>query len=465
MQATKPHPSKVSPSHPRTRTMALAVTLAVAAFGFAGAMPALANDGGSLAEASANPTNVGNLAAADLLAPVITSSGLPGPIVSGETATITVSVGSSQLGSPAASGFVFLMVNGEALQASAVTDGLASFVIRPLAGGNDSQLSILYSGDDAYSDGTMELGALVVRPATANLSLYVPPFPAYAGGLMSVDATVYSEDSAQYGSPDGTIVLTLDGVEVGTAEVLGSNHIGRGFANLDEDLSAPDAQGTARFVVTNPSILLGSPDSFDLRAHFHPRNGFTEATHMPYSVTTQAARTSLQIHVGATADSATTVTGTTIVHAGIEFLDAAAGSAAPLSGTVRFYADGVLIGEVVAEPLGMAALPWTPKASGAVMLSAEFIPDTLNHVGSVQEAAVTVALPVVPDEIVPDELVPEKVVPAKVVPASSTTQKTELAATGANGSALMLGGSASILGAGLLALFLSRRRSNSTERR
>ncbi|WP_186759448.1 LPXTG cell wall anchor domain-containing protein [Arthrobacter alpinus] len=176
---------------------------------------------------------------------------------------------------------------------------------------------------------------------------------------------------------------------------------------------------------------------------------------MPYSVTTQAARTSLQIHVGGTVDSATTVTGTTILHAGIEFLDAAAGSAAPLSGTVRFYADGVRIGEVVADPLGMAALPWTPKASGEVMLSAEFLPDTLNHAGSIQEAAIMAALPVVPDEIVPE----------KVVPASSTTQKTDLAATGANGSALMLGGSASILGAGLLALLFSRRRRNSTKRR
>ncbi|ALE92475.1 hypothetical protein AOC05_09370 [Arthrobacter alpinus] len=259
MQATKPHPSKVSPSRPRTRTMAVAVTLAVAAFGFAGAMPALANDGGSLAEASANPANVGNAAAADLLVPVITSSGLPGPVVSGETAAIGVSVGSSQLGSPAASGFVFLMVNGEALQASAVTDGLASFVIRPLAGGNDSQVSILYSGHDAYSDGTLELGALVVGPATANLSLSVPKLPAYAGGLMGVDVTVASEDSAQYGSPDGTVVLTLDGVEVGTAQLLGSNHIGRGFAGLDEDLSAPDAQGTARFMVTNPVFCLAPP--------------------------------------------------------------------------------------------------------------------------------------------------------------------------------------------------------------
>ncbi|AIY00791.1 hypothetical protein ART_1192 [Arthrobacter sp. PAMC 25486] len=512
MQASKRRPSQVSPSS--KRAMTAAVSLTVAAFVFSAALPASANDGGPLTEVSAPatapqaPADAAPLApeaaALEVLAPIITSTGLSHPVTSGETSSFSVSVGGGLLGSPKAGGFVFIMANGEPLQVRELVDGSVTLDIRPLANANGAAISILYSGDDNYDQGELELGALEVLPAVTNLALLVPDRPSYSGSRLWIDATVTSDNSAVHGSPDGTIVLTRDGIEVDRAEVKGSHDPERRFAEPGEDLTAKDVQEIIPLEVTNPDFAFGSPDSFELRAHFYPRNGFTEATDKPYTVVSGAAPTEVEIYVGEDVEgSAGTVTGTTTIFAAVRPLTEEIYQAADISGQLRFYADEELVGEVPAEPLGSAIMTWTPKASGTVTLRMEYVPDTLNHVGSIQEAVVKVELPVKPDEtkpdeekpdevkpdetkpdevkpdevkpdetkpdevkpdeVKPDETKPDEVKPVKVVPASSTMKSTALAQTGAEGSLFLLGGAGILFAGGTLAMVLARRRNRSTE--
>lgn len=477
MQASMRRPSQVSPS--RKRAMTAAVSLTVAAFVFSAALPASANDGGPLTEASAAATSpqapsgaaplAPEAAALDVLAPIITSSGLPGPVTSGETSSISVGVGSGLLGTPQAGGFVFIMANGEPLQARELVDGAVTLDIRPLANANGAAMSILYSGDDNYDEAELALGALEVLPALTNLALLVPDRPIYSGGSVWVDATVTSDDPAVHGSPDGVLVLTRDGVEIDRVEVKGSYEPGRSFAEPGEDLTAEDVREVIPFTATNPDFAFGSPDSFELVAHFYPRNGFTEAASEPSTVASGAAPTDLQMYVGEDiAGSASTVAGATTIFAAVLPLTEEAFQAAEISGQLHLYADGELVNEVPAEPYGSTVLTWNPKSSGMVTLRMEYIPDTLNHVGSAQEVTVKVELPVAPDEVKPDEVKPDVVKPdvvkpAKVVPASSTTKKTALAQTGAEGALLLLGSAGTLLAGGTLVMFLARRRYSTTK--
>lgn len=372
-------------------------------------------------------------------------------------------------------------------------NGSAAIVVRPFGLGEQEVIPV-YLGDE-YHFPTFSFGnTFEVLPVSAAVNLEFDvdddgPI-AYTGGTLTTYATVSSECTAAaladddyalvelcrstYGDPHGTVTLTMNDEVVGEQQVSGSQALGLPtWLDLDTDLTAPEAdfEPLAVFEVEIPDALLGSPDAYDFEATFTPENWFTGAAAGPYTVPTSAATTTTEIVIGDLENPVTEV------QAGEEIAVQAYVAvepywAAPAAGTLNFYLDDELLVEGVefeeaGWPIAEIDVTFPAEEVGEHTLSAEFVPNTLNHTGSVSGLAVltvTKAPAPGPQPAPTPDHDGKGTAGGSGSDSGSTGAKGNLAQTGAENTALFAGlGGLLVAGAAASLLLAQRRRSAGTD--
>lgn len=138
----------------------------------------------------------------------------PNPIVTGETATLGITV--TKTGNVAPTGTVTILVNGAKVDTAAVTNGTATLAA-PTTGltpGNYSVIA-LYGGDQFNLPSTsspIEVSIVATSPTTTTVT--VTPSSLVEGQTTQITATVTQQIGN--GVPTGTVALTANGAPVAT---------------------------------------------------------------------------------------------------------------------------------------------------------------------------------------------------------------------------------------------------------
>lgn len=404
-------------------------------------------------------------------------TGAPTTVEAGTPFPVSLTVHGSLLGAPAPTGEVFIVSLGSGpdglqfLDTQELAGGEAESVLRPFGLGTKALVAV-YSGDETYAATAQFFEPLTVTPVTAVVTVEIDSHsPAYGGGTLGVWVTTESMCESQasdqavgdlctstHGSPDGDVTLKMDGVAVGAQPVVGTSRVGiPEWLTLDASLAEPESRGVFRFDVPVPDRVLGSPESYSFTAEFTPNNWFSAATSETVSVEALAAETSTELVLGALDKPVDTLrVGETVdlfAYVGVEPY-----WAAPVDGVVNLWLDGEILVEGLALDDGLPTATATLRFDepGTFSLVAEFVPSTLNHIGSTSTPyTFTVAKPKPDGGTDGDD--------------SNSAKKTvvtqeHLARTGGDSAPLALGAGSLLLAAAGTALLLARRRGVTTQK-
>lgn len=409
--------------------------------------------------------------------PELTVAGAPTTVEAGTPFPVSLTVEGSLLGAPVPTGEVAIVSLGEGqeglqfLDTQELAGGEAESVLRPFGLGAKSLIAF-YSGDETYASAVRFFEPLTVTPVTTVVTVEIDSHsPAYGGGTLGVWVTAESMCESQasdqavrdlctstHGSPAGDVTLKMDGVAVGAQPVVGTSRVGiPDWLTLDASLAEPESKGVFRFDVPVPDRVLGSPESYSFTAEFTPSNWFTAATSEAVPVEAMAAETTTDLVLGALDKPVDTLrVGETVdlfAYVGVEPY-----WAAPVDGVVNLWLDGEILVEGLALDDGLPTATATLRFDepGNFSLVAEFVPGSLNHIGSTSVPyTFTVAKPK-PDGGKGG---------GDSTPAKKTVDTQEhLARTGGDSAPLALGAGSLLLLAAGTALLLARRRAVTTQK-
>lgn len=415
------------------------------------------------------------------ITPTVSVTGWPDHTVfyAGETVTLTVHVDAGVVGAPSLEGKVAgLAYGGEALAFGEIDEeGNALVTVRPLITGT-LHFTPFFIGEGAFNDATGVGGDIEVDSVPVKSEVWLDYMDdsgtaiAYGGSLHQVNATIEpfcaddeneaatDECYATYGVPTGTFALIRDGETMAEAVVEGPTNESL-FADLDADLSdgARPEWNIVSFHV--PSILLGSPDSFEMTAGFESDTWFTSDLAGPFTVEVVPFQPGLDLLINDTwgDEDPVRVNASEVLLSG--YFQHGFREGAPLSGTIEFFANGTSIGASpipVDEDADRVDVLWTPIEGGEYVLSAVYTPDSLNHLGSeTPEYSVLVTIPPVPNPT-PVDPTPADETPtvdpgvddsaagkSKTPPVLATTGGSWADATGVAGIGFLLAGAAALI--------------------
>lgn len=415
----------------------------------------------------------------------LTAEGMPQQAESGTPISLSFAVENQLLGAPVASGEVVLLeitdtsiVDGPVLLGTQeLVDGRADMVIRPFGTG-ERTLVALYTGSAKHLLSYTFFEPLTVTPVETVLTVEIDSgSAAYGGGTLGVwvtaesmcesqtrDAAVQELCESTHGAPAGEVTLKMNDEVVGTQAVVGTERVGvPTWLDLDTSFSTPDAQSVFRFDVPIPDRAFGSPENYAFTAEFTPTNWFTAAVAEAPPVEALAAATSTHLLLG---DMERPVTSVRVGEA-VDLMAYVAVEphwAAPASGVVNLKLNGETLVEGLTFKDGEPAsyLDLTFEEAGTHELVAEFVPDTLNHTGSVSTAyELTVTKPA-PDggKPTPDGGKRDGDSGAQITP---VVKQDDLARSGSDSRGLALGAGALLTVAVGTALVLARRRTAHAE--
>lgn len=445
--------------------------LAAAALLFGVASPAVAQ------EMSGQPPEHTAEADPEKIVASVEVSGWPdGEVLrAGEQFTVTMRVDSGLLDAPSLAGALVGLTYGDESIAFAELDeaGTAELTVRPLVLG-ELELVPYMAESEAYASVTGEPHVIDVDvvPVSVDLSFdtsHESP-TAYGGGEQTIFVSVesdcavmaQSEDeremcAATFGEPAGRLTLTRGEQVLEQVEVVGS-WSDTDFLQPGESLSIGDeAENQFVFSVQVPNILLGTSNVLDYEATFEPYNWFDGSSEGSESEL-RAAPTSVEVFVG---DDL--LEPQHLVYADevslFAFVNADSG-AAPLSGTVQFFANGEpLSGAVPLEDQVGAEFEWKPAGgSGEYAITAVFTPETMNHEASESDAyPLTVVVTPAPNPT-PGKPTPAPTPNEPTANEPTSKQQTgQLANTGTESSLVLAIAGLALAGAGAAALLLRRR--------
>jgi sugar lactone lactonase YvrE len=273
----------------------------------------------------------------DVLEPgsvAVTSS--PNPSNYGNPVLFVVSIAST--GSVAATGKVNILDGGSQIGTSTLgAGGQTTFTTSSLAVGSHT-VTVAYAGDLNYGPATSLADTQVVNQAVTATSLVALPNPAFAGGAVTITATVKVTQGA--GTPTGTVTFTSGTVTLGSA-----------------------ALGAAGTATIGPSFAVGA-DS--VVATYSGDTNDSASASAPLALTVQIATTSTIVLASpspAIVDSPVTFTAKVIGNGGMP------------SGPVTFSADGASMGTVTLDATGTATLSYSTLAAGTHSIAASYAGD------------------------------------------------------------------------------------------
>lgn len=402
-------------------------------------------------------------------------AGAPATIEAGAPLQLTLSVESYLLGAPTPTGSVSLLEftsrGLETLGTQQLVNGSAEMVLRPFGLGPKGIVAV-YEGDAEYLPNLQFVAPFEVTPVTTVVSVDIDSnSPAYGGAALGVWTTAQSICESQapdpdvrdlcestHGSPAGDITLKMDGVVVGTQPVAGSDRVGiPDWLSLEADLGASDARSVLRFDVPIPDRAFDTPEHYVFTAEFTPTNWFSAATSDEVSVETRAAETTVDLVLGDLASPVTKLlVGETVdllAYVGVDPYWAGA-----VDGTVNLWLnDEILVeGLTLADDAPIATASLRFDEPGDFSLVAEFVPDSLNHIGSLSTPYTFSVAKVTPDGGKHDG--------NDGKPAQTVAKNDTLARTGGDAAPIAFGAAALLLAAAGATLLLARRRTVDTPR-
>lgn len=408
----------------RSRLITAGAVMGAAGLIFAGGLPAVAEDGletatppdgiifgeNGLGEEQDDPTKI---------TPEVEVTGWPDGHVfyAGETVTLNVHVDPGVVGAPSVEGMLAgLSYEDEVLAYSEIDEeGNALVSVRPIITGT-LHLTPFVAGEGAFNYAAGVGGDIEVDPVPVEASIWpdwvdeAGATVGYGGETLQVngyiepfcvddeDDAASDECYATYGVPTGTLSVMRDGEAIGEAVVAGPA-ADAAFADVNADLSQGERPEWTFASFTVPSILLGSPDSFEVTAEFESDNWFTSEVAGPFTVEVAAFQTELDLLIDGEwrDDDPTRVNASEVLLSA--YFEQGDRTGAPPTGTVEFFANDESIGEMPVDDDGERAdITWAPIEGGDYVLRAVYTPDSLNHLGSATpEYSVQVTIPPAPN--------------------------------------------------------------------
>lgn len=344
----------------------------------------------------------------------LTAEALATEIEAGESFRLTVTVAPAMLGAPEPTGTVSLVSGGLIVDSEPLEGGQAIVLVRPLVA-DVYNLNIVYSGDENYASATSAAPSFEVTAAPVTIDMFFDTAPVIYGGDVATIYVILGSECASnadpesrefcdaiYGLPSGALSLTVTNPDTGEVvhteshPVAGTPEQGT-WADPFADFTVTDPEELFVLNVPVPDILLGSPAAWDFRASFTSSSWFADAATMLRTAEVVAASTSVDLFVGDDMlNPINRVTGPVQLTA---LVSSDQHSSAPLEGTFNFFADGKLIAAEVPLEDGVGAkIMWEPAVNGSVSLTAEFVPTTFNHSGSMSAESIVEVVLTQPDK-------------------------------------------------------------------
>jgi hypothetical protein len=136
-------------------------------------------------------------------------------IVYGQSLTLTAKVANTS-SSITPTGTVTFMDGRKTLGSCALSNGVATFTIATLQGGNHN-LTAVYSGSSYFSSSNSGGVGAKVNPAATAVALTLGPNPATVGQPVTLTATITNLQSGA--TPTGQVTFEVNGTVIGTANV------------------------------------------------------------------------------------------------------------------------------------------------------------------------------------------------------------------------------------------------------
>ena len=275
----------------------------------------------------------------------------PNPSTYGQIVTFTVTVTSSA-GTP--TGSVQFSIDGNPVgnPVSLDSSGQATYGTAGLTAGNHS-IAANYTGSTNYASSSSSLPVQVVTAAATTLTLTSEPNPAIFGQTVAVTATV-AVVAPGVGTPDGSVQFFVDGNPSGSPVTL-------------------DAAGQA-------SILLSSlpAGTYSITATYHGSTNFAASN----SGLTQ------QVQPAGTSTSLASEPNPSTIGQSVAFTATVASPTGVPTGTVNFFADGMLIGNGTLNG-GQASIAYSALATGSHPITATYAGGA-NYEGSTSQQLIQV---------------------------------------------------------------------------